>query len=51
MRVFVFGLTVRSSRGNGHATLWRGLARARSRAGHHLELAAALAGAPTGRGP
>jgi spore maturation protein CgeB len=37
MRLVVFGLTVSSSWGNGHATLWRGLARALARAGHHLE--------------
>ena len=29
MRFVVFGLTVSSSRGNGHATLWRGLAELR----------------------
>jgi spore maturation protein CgeB len=34
MRIVVFGLTVSSSWGNGHATLWRGLARALARAGH-----------------
>src|SRR4051812_37463574 len=28
MNIVVFGLTVSSSWGNGHATLWRGLARA-----------------------
>ena len=37
MRFVVFGLTVSSSWGNGHATLWRGLAAALGRAGHALE--------------
>ncbi len=37
MRLVVFGLTVSSSWGNGHATLWRGLASALARAGHALE--------------
>lgn len=36
MRLVVFGLTVSSSWGNGHATLWRGLAAALGRAGHTL---------------
>lgn len=36
MRFVVFGLTVSSSWGNGHATLWRGLARALGRRGHRL---------------
>lgn len=36
MRLVVFGLTISSSWGNGHATLWRGLARALSRRGHSL---------------
>ena len=35
MRLVVFGLTVSSSWGNGHATLWRGLIRALHAAGHH----------------
>jgi spore maturation protein CgeB len=34
MRLVIFGLTVSSSWGNGHATLWRGLIRALARAGH-----------------
>lgn len=34
MRVVVFGLTVSSSWGNGHATLWRSLIRAMLRRGH-----------------
>lgn len=34
MRIVVFGLTVSSSWGNGHATLWRGLIRALARLGH-----------------
>lgn len=36
MRLVVFGLTVSSSWGNGHATLWRGLCRALSAMGHHV---------------
>ncbi|HEX8166998.1 MAG TPA: glycosyltransferase [Beijerinckiaceae bacterium] len=36
MRTVVFGLTVSSSWGNGHATLWRGLIRALARRGHHV---------------
>jgi spore maturation protein CgeB len=34
MRLVVFGLTVSSSWGNGHATLWRGLIRALTAQGH-----------------
>lgn len=34
MRIVVFGLTISSSWGNGHATLWRGLCRALARRGH-----------------
>jgi spore maturation protein CgeB len=36
VRLVVFGLAVSSSWGNGHATLWRGLARALHRRGHRL---------------
>jgi spore maturation protein CgeB len=36
MKLVVFGLTVSSSWGNGHATLWRGLARAWTRRGHEF---------------
>ncbi|MGH1570648.1 CgeB family protein [Methylobacterium sp. P31] len=36
MRIVVFGLTVSSSWGNGHATLWRGLCRAMARRGHRV---------------
>ena len=36
MRLVIFGLTVSSSWGNGHATLWRGLWRALARRGHSL---------------
>jgi spore maturation protein CgeB len=36
LRITVFGLTVSSSWGNGHATLWRGLIRSLARAGHHV---------------
>jgi spore maturation protein CgeB len=34
MKILVFGLTVTSSWGNGHATLWRGLSQALGCAGH-----------------
>ena len=34
MKIVVFGLTVSSSWGNGHATLWRGLIKAFAAAGH-----------------
>ena len=33
MKIVVFGLTISSSWGNGHATLWRGLVKALSRRG------------------
>lgn len=36
LRFAIFGLTVSSSWGNGHATLWRGLWRALARRGHHI---------------
>ena len=36
MRITIFGLTVSSSWGNGHATLWRGLIRALTAQGHHV---------------
>jgi spore maturation protein CgeB len=36
MKFVIFGLTVSSSWGNGHATLWRGLWRALARRGHHI---------------
>jgi tRNA (mo5U34)-methyltransferase len=36
IRLVIFGLTVSSSWGNGHATLWRGLWRALARAGHRI---------------
>ncbi len=36
MKLVVFGLTVTSSWGNGHATLWRSLIRALTRRGHHV---------------
>jgi spore maturation protein CgeB len=36
MKLVVFGLSVSSSWGNGHATLWRALGRAFSRRGHEL---------------
>jgi spore maturation protein CgeB len=36
MKLVVFGLTVSSSWGNGHATLWRGLCRALAARGHRV---------------
>ncbi len=36
MRIVIFGLSVSSSWGNGHAALWRGLIRALLAAGHHV---------------
>ncbi|WP_414473068.1 glycosyltransferase [Microvirga sp. M2] len=36
MKLVVFGLTISSSWGNGHATLWRGLCRALARHGHQV---------------
>ncbi len=36
MKIVVFGLTISSSWGNGHATLWRGLCRALARDGHRV---------------
>ncbi|HTI88708.1 MAG TPA: glycosyltransferase [Alphaproteobacteria bacterium] len=36
MKIVVFGLTISSSWGNGHATLWRGLCRALARLGHYV---------------
>lgn len=36
MKLVIFGLAVSSSWGNGHATLWRGLARALSSRGHEV---------------
>jgi spore maturation protein CgeB len=36
MKLVVFGLSVSSSWGNGHATLWRGLIRALDRLGHRV---------------
>jgi spore maturation protein CgeB len=36
MRLVIFGLTMSSSWGNGHATLWRGLCRALARRGDHV---------------
>src|SRR5690606_25015846 len=34
MKIVVFGLTISSSWGNGHATLWRGLTKGLARLGH-----------------
>lgn len=36
MKLAIFGLSVSSSWGNGHATLWRGLLRALARHGHRI---------------
>ena len=36
MKLVVFGLTISSSWGNGHATLWRALGRALHRRGHDV---------------
>ena len=36
MKIVVFGLTISSSWGNGHATLWRGLSRALAARGHRI---------------
>ncbi len=36
MKLVIFGLTISSSWGNGHATLWRGLIRALHRRGHQI---------------
>jgi spore maturation protein CgeB len=36
MKLTIFGLTVSSSWGNGHATLWRGLIRALHAQGHQV---------------
>jgi spore maturation protein CgeB len=36
MRIVIFGLTVSSSWGNGHATLWRSLIRALDTQGHQV---------------
>ncbi len=37
MKIVIFGLAITSSWGNGHATLWRGLCKALSRAGHDVQ--------------
>jgi len=36
MKIVIFGLTISSSWGNGHATLWRGLCRALATLGHRV---------------
>ena len=36
MKIVIFGLTISSSWGNGHATLWRGLCRALADRGHKV---------------
>jgi spore maturation protein CgeB len=37
MKLVIFGLTVSSSWGNGHATIWRGLCSALARQGHRVQ--------------
>jgi spore maturation protein CgeB len=37
MKIVIFGLTITSSWGNGHATLWRGLCKALSMEGHDVQ--------------
>src|SRR5215218_4102251 len=36
LKLVIFGLSISSSWGNGHATLWRGLCRAMGRRGHRV---------------
>src|SRR5205085_741363 len=36
MKIVIFGLSVSSSWGNGHATLWRGLCGSLARRGHRI---------------
>src|SRR5829696_2305221 len=36
MKITIFGLSISSSWGNGHATLWRGLCRALANRGHEI---------------
>jgi len=36
VKIIIFGLTISSSWGNGHATLWRGLCKALIRMGHQI---------------
>lgn len=36
MKIVIFGLTISSSWGNGHATIWRGLCRALAQRGHRI---------------
>jgi len=36
MKIVIFGLSISSSWGNGHATLWRGLTKALARRGHNI---------------
>ena len=42
MKLVIFGLTVSSSWGNGHATLWRGLCAALARAGTGWSFSSAM---------
>ena len=36
MKLVIFGLSISSSWGNGHATLWRGLSKELGNLGHEL---------------
>src|SRR4051812_23661315 len=36
MKIVIFGLTITSSWGNGHATLWRGVCKALAKQGHEI---------------
>src|SRR5213593_3197617 len=36
MKLVIFGLTISSSWGNGHATIWRALCKALTRRGHQI---------------
>lgn len=36
MKIVIFGLTISSSWGNGHATIWRGLCKALAKRGHEI---------------
>ena len=37
MKIVIFGLTITSAWGNGHATTFRSLVKALARRGHHVE--------------
>ena len=36
MKIVIFGLTISSAWGNGHAVLWRGLCKSLARTGHRI---------------